>query len=393
MSRFDPIFKKALEKRKEAALFRRALTTQSEAETSLSRIYDLRSNDYLGLAQNREVAARAALWAEKYGSGAGASRLVSGTLAAHDTVEKKLAALKSTESALIFPSGFQANMGVLAALLTLSNDEKSAPASVFMDRLNHASLHLACQIAGVRQKRFRHNDVTHLEELLKRDAASKGLRFIVTESVFSMDGDRAPLTDLRALADRYDAFLYVDDAHATGILGENGCGLASAVKPDLILGTCGKALGAMGAFIAGSQMLRDWVINYCAAFIYSTAVAPPVLGAIDAALDLLPGKEVQRQEVAQMAAHLRHRLQDAGFETGQSSTQIVPFMVGDNEASLRIASHLRKEGIFATAIRPPTVPQGTARLRLALHAGLSRNDIDFCANMLLDIHHNLARPL
>lgn len=389
MSRFDPILQKSLAQRKKSGLFRQALPAHPASVIDAARMCDFRSNDYLGLSHHEALASRAALWAHEYGSGSGASRLVSGTLAAHELVESKLAALKSTQSALLFPSGFQANIGVLSALLNLSTEATGEAPSVYMDRLNHASLHLACNAAGMRQKRFRHNDVNHLQDLLKRDTSSKGLRFIVTESVFSMDGDRAPLGDLRLLADRYDAFLYIDDAHATGILGEAGCGLASAVKPDLILGTCGKAMGSMGAFIASSQTLRDWVINHCASFIYSTAIAPPILGAIDAALDLLPDLSAERENVAAMAAFLRQTIHEAGMVTGDSSTQIVPFMIGDNEAALEIAARLRKENIYATAIRPPTVPSHTARLRLALHAGLTREDVRICAEKLIDIHHDV----
>ncbi len=206
MSRFDPIFQKSLAQRKNSGLFRQALPTHPATNPHAARFHDFRSNDYLGLSHHKKLASRTALWAQEYGSGAGASRLVSGTLAVHELVESKLAALKSTESALLFPSGFQANIGVLSALLNLSMEATGEEPSIYMDRLNHASLHLACNAAGMRQKRFRHNDVNHLQDLLKSDTTVKGLRFIVTESVFSMDGDRAPLEDLRLLADRLRRF-------------------------------------------------------------------------------------------------------------------------------------------------------------------------------------------
>ena len=289
---------------------------------------------------------------------------MSGTSAALLTLEDKLAAFKGTEAALIFATGYQLNSSVLPALFELGENPL-----VFTDRLNHASLHAGCQ--GLKQIRFRHNDLGHLDVLLTTHPGD--LRFIVTESVFSMDGDRADVPALAALAERHGAILYLDEAHATGVLGPQGKGLAALVpgKVPVTMGTLGKALGGAGAYIAGSRTLIDWLINRCAGFIYSTAPAPAALGALDAALDLVPTMDRARARLAEMATTLRAALHARGIDTLASSTQIVPALIGDDAATLAAAQRLREAGILVVAIRPPTVPPGTARLRFALSAALS----------------------
>ncbi len=323
-------------------------------------------NDYLGLAHRPELAERAADWAARFGTGAGASRLVTGTFELHRQVEAKIARFKNTEAALLFASGWQLNAAVLPVLLAACAPAKPV---LFADRLIHASLHHGIQASGLRQNRFRHNDLDHLEQLLDRAAAEPGPRFIVTESVFSMDGDRADLPRLRRIADRHDAFLYVDEAHATGVLGPNGAGLAGeAGGVDLAMGTLSKAFGGFGAYVAGSRILCDWLLNACSGFVHTTALPPPVLGAIDAALDLMPSLDADRVRLQSNAATLRTRLADAGIDTGASSTQIVPMLIGGAEDSLCVADALRAEGVLGIAIRPPTVPPNGSRIRLALSA-------------------------
>jgi 8-amino-7-oxononanoate synthase len=321
------------------------------------------------------LAERSAEWAARYGAGAGASRLVTGTHAAHLAVEAKIAAFKGTEAALLFPSGWHCNAAVLAALL------KAAPGtSLFTDRLIHASLHAGA--TGHRQIRFRHNDLDHLEEFL---AAEDGRpKLIVTESVFSMDGDRADIARLVTLARAHDAFLYIDEAHATGVLGPQGRGL-SAAHPgaDLVMGTFSKALGCFGAYVAGSRLLIDYLVNACGGFIFSTAPPPAMLGAIDAALDLVPGMNAERAHLAAHGDHLRARLAAAGIDTAESSTQIVPAIVGAAEDALALADALVADGLLAAAIRPPTVPPGTSRLRLALRATHDAADIDALADAIV----------
>jgi 8-amino-7-oxononanoate synthase len=365
MARFDTAFSAALSALADASLLR-------STHCVPTGMLNVSSNDYLGLSRHPVLAQRAAEWGRAYGVGAGASRLISGTLTAHMRVEAKIAAAKKTEAALLFASGWQANASVLASLLRFGK-----PALVFCDWLNHASLHHACRAAGVAQIRYRHNDMAHLAELLAAHEGAAGKRFIVTESVFSMDGDQADLAALRDLANRHDAFLYLDEAHATGVLGPDGMGLSGTLPgaADLAMGTFSKALGGFGAYVAGSKPLCDWLVNRASGFIHTTALPPTVLGAIDAALDLVPGMDAERRLLQSHADRLRAALRDLGIDCGPSSTQIVPAIVGDEASALALAARLRVEGILAVAIRPPTVPAGTSRLRLALSAAHSEADI------------------
>ncbi|MFA7439852.1 MAG: 8-amino-7-oxononanoate synthase [Sphingomonadaceae bacterium] len=361
---------------------RRLVATGNAGPRCLRRggeqLLDFSSNDYLGLASHPLLAERSAEWARQLGSGGGASRLVTGTSDAHLALEARIAEFKGTEAALLFPSGWHLNAAVLSALL------KAAPETLlFTDRLIHASLHAGA--AGHRQIRFRHNDLAHLETLLAERAGETGPRLIVTESVFSMDGDRVDLARLAALACAHDAFLYVDEAHATGVLGPGGRGL-SAAHPgsvDLAMGTFSKAMGSFGAYVAGSTLLIDYLINACGGFIFSTAPPPSMLGAIDAALDLVPGMEAERQRLAGHGEHLRARLQAAGIGTGDSSTQIIPAIIGAADATLELATRLADAGFLAAAIRPPTVPPGTSRLRLAVRATHNSSDIDRLADAII----------
>jgi len=341
---------------------------------------NLASNDYLALRFRPELIARASEWGERYGVGSGASRLVTGNLDLFAGIEAKVAKLKEKPAALIMASGFQANASVLQALFdrTVLGEEPL----VFADRLNHASMHFGCKAAGVRQLRYRHCDATHLAELLNQYQGDNRPIFILTESVFSMDGDMAPLAEIAKLARAHEAALIVDDAHATGILGEGGRGLSD--EADIVIGTFSKALGGFGAYVAWSSPLRDFLINRCSGFIYSTALPPPVLGAIDAALDLVPGLDAARRQVAQLAAKFRAGTQQLKMSTGTSSTQIVPLLAGSAESALALSGRLRDAGFWATAIRPPTVPQGTARVRLAFTAAHEEGDIDRLLDVLTD---------
>ncbi|HTH96855.1 MAG TPA: 8-amino-7-oxononanoate synthase [Stellaceae bacterium] len=350
-------------------------------------------NDYLGLSQRAELRERAADWALRWGAGSGASRLVSGTLDLHKAVEAKLAGFKGTEAALIFNSGWQANASILAALT--QRDVLGDDALVFCDRLNHASLHHGCQAAGLRQIRFRHNDLGHLESLLNQHAGRVGRRFIVTESVFSMDGDQADIAGLAALAERFDAFLYVDEAHATGVLGPQGGGLSATVPRgavDLVMGTFSKAFGSFGGYVAGSKMLCDHLVNHVSGFIYTTALPPAVLGAIDAALDLVPAMDAERAHLQILAGQLRGALDDLRIPYAGSTTQIVPAVLGSAEAVLQASAELAEAGFLGGAIRPPTVPTGTARLRFSLSAAHGAEDVVSLCRTLTGLSLALAGP-
>ena len=374
MTRFDERIAEALAAIRARGRWRELRPAELAPRGRIARdgqgLTDFSSNDYLGLARHPLLAERAADWGHAYGTGAGASRLVTGTHAAHLAIESRVAAFKGTEAALLFASGWQANAAVIPALLA------AAPgAAVFTDRLVHASIHAG--LAGVRQHRFRHNDPAHLAELLDRHGRTAPARLIVVESVYSMDGDRADLAALGALALEHDALLLVDEAHATGVLGPGGAGLAHGVPGvGLVMGTFSKALGSFGAYVAGSALVRDWLVNACSGFIFTTAPPPPVLGAIDAALDLVPAMEAERAHLAALGERLRTGLAERGFATAGSTTQIVPAIVGAEADTMALSARLAEAGLLAAAIRPPTVPPGTSRLRVALRAGHDAADID-----------------
>ncbi len=338
-------------------------------------LVDLSGNDYLGLSRHPALVDRAIAWTRKWGVGSGASRLVTGTNRDQLAVEARLAAFKRSEAALVFASGFQANVAILSALIELlGSDGKSV--EIFADRLNHASLHVGLAAAGIRQKRYRHNDLDHLADLLRRRREAGSRALIVSESVFSMDGDRADLGALVELAERHGAALYIDEAHATGILGPEGRGLAAAYAGRIacVMGTLGKAMGAAGAYVAGSRALVDYLVNRATGFVYSTAPMPALFGALDAALDLMPKMETERRHVAMLAATLRDGLRARGFPTG-GDTQIVPAILGASAAASAAQARLEELGFLAIAIRPPTVPRSTARLRFSLSAKLRAEDI------------------
>ena len=358
--------------RRLAPLVRRHPTRVSRAGYDL---VDFSSNDYLGLSHHPLLIERAREWASEWGTGSGASRLVTGSLEIHHAVEARIAELKGREAALIMNSGFQANGTVLAALFD-KRLVKRDPV-IFCDALVHASLHHGCRAAGLRQIAYDHNDLDHLETLLKKHGSGPAPCFIVTESVFSMDGDRADLDELVGLAQRHGAVLYVDEAHATGVLGPGGRGLTSPYGEniDVVMGTFGKALGGFGAYVAGSRRLIDYLINRCAGLVYSTSLPPAVLGAVDAALELLPGLEDERRTLAARADRLRQAVRAAGFDPLASSTQIVPAVIGPESLTLATARQLEEDGLLCIPIRPPTVPDGTSRIRLSLSA--AHTDVQF----------------
>ncbi|AZG08420.1 8-amino-7-oxononanoate synthase [Pigmentiphaga sp. H8] len=388
MSIFDSLFSQELDRAAQRQTRRRLRTAAAARGGHVTfegrDVVDFSSNDYLGLARHPVLAERVAEWTARHGAGARASRLVSGNLDLHQAVEAKLARFKGTEAALLFASGWQANAAVLPALLRVPGQGDPL---VFSDRLNHASLHHGCQAAGVRQIRFRHNDLDHLDALLAERAGQPGPRFVVTESVFSMDGDRTDVAALCRVAERHGAFVYLDEAHATGVLGPRGAGLASLGegRVDLAMGTFSKALGGFGAYVAGSRQLCDYLVNTCSGFIYTTALPPPVLAAIDAALDLVPGMDDERRRLAGLGDGLRRALADQGVETGASSTQIVPAIVGEAGAALALSDGLRARGLLAVAIRPPTVPMGTSRLRIALSAAHDEADVARLARTIAEL--------
>jgi len=335
-------------------------------------LLNLSSNDYLGLSQDPRIIHAAQAAAAKWGAGAGASRLVVGHLALHEAVEAKLADFKGTEAAVIFPTGYMANVGTIAALV--------GPGDViFSDRLNHASIYDGIKLSGAALKRFPHRDLDRLEQLLREAGGGARRRLIVTDSVFSVDGDLAPLADLVALKARYGAWLMIDEAHATGVLGDKGAGLAEALGVtagvDIHMGTFSKALGSQGGYVAGDRRLVDYLHNRARPFIYSTALAPPVLGAIDQALEIVAQEPERRRYLLDEAQDFRRDLLAAGLDLLGSATQIVPVLAGENDRTLGFAAALKEQGLMAVALRPPTVPPGKARVRFSLTAAHSQEDL------------------
>ncbi|MCE2680146.1 MAG: 8-amino-7-oxononanoate synthase [Burkholderiales bacterium] len=328
---------------------------------------DFSSNDYLGLSKHRRLKHAASDALDQWGLGSTGSRLLSGNVPCHEALETLIAKAKGTQAALVFSSGYQANATVLGALLDKRTLKKEAV--VFADRLNHSSLHHACRYAGVVQQRFDHNNMNHLESLLQTHAHEDKAMFIVAETVYGMDGDCADIDKLYELAHRFNAFLYLDEAHATGILGQDGYGLTAQRNnppPMIAMGTFSKAIGCSGAYIACSEAVKNYLLNRCTGFVYSTAPPPAISAAVMTALKMLPTLGLERQKILNMAQSLRDHCAQLGLNTGQSTTHIVPIVVGDETSALQLKAFLLERGLLTSAVRPPTVPMGTARVRVAL---------------------------
>lgn len=356
------------------------------------KLINFASNDYLGLSQHPLLVARSQEFALRYGAGSTASRLISGNMPAYKALEERLARGKGSEAALIMNSGYQANLTVLAALADAEVAGK--PVTVIADRLCHNSLLQGVLLSGARLVRFRHNDYDHLAGLLRSQAGKGAYIIVISESVFGMDGDRADLEQLTLLSRRYDAMLYVDEAHATGVFGPDGFGLCAGYKGaiDVVMGTFGKALGSFGAYIASSAVLRDYLVQRCGGLIYSTALPPPVLGALEAALELLPQLQNERDYLQSQAARLRAALTKQGWNCGMSDTHIIPVILGEEQSAAMLSGALYAQGIYAPAIRPPTVPRGTSRLRLSLSAAHKMEDIDRLSAAMAGQASHFAAP-
>lgn len=348
------------------------------AATPASGLLNFSSNDYLNLARHPAVVAAAERALHAAGAGATASRLVSGTQPLHEELEARLARLKGYPAALLFGSGYLANLGILGALV--GRDDQ-----VFADRLVHASLMDAAVLSRAELLRFRHNDAQHLDELLQKNSGGSR-KLVVTESLFSMDGDLAPLPEIAAVAQRHGALLLVDEAHATGVFGPGGSGLIREHKLEsavnLSMGTASKALGGYGGFVACSESMRALLINRARAFIYTTAPPPAAVGAALGALDLLAQNPGWGAKLLCRAGVFRDALRAAGFDVMSSASQIIPIQVGANARTLELAEKLRDAGLLVIAIRPPTVPEGTARLRLSVTLAHNEGDLAYAADVI-----------
>lgn len=349
---------------------RRPRTVQRipSARTQVSgrEVLNFASNNYLALAEDDRVRDAATDAAQRWGAGATGSRLMGGTLGIHEELESSLAQFKGREAALVFPSGYHANLGMIPALAGPDD-------TLFLDRLAHASLVDGARLSKARVRVFRHNDPTDLDHALAR-VRGAGERWVITESVFSMDGDRAPLKELATVCRKHGARLYVDEAHGTGVWGPDGRGWVNEQgvvdQVDVCMGTLSKAFGAQGGFVCGSGPLIQWAINRSRAFIYSTALAPSSVGAARAALKIVLEEPDRRKRLFEMS----HRLWRGLGLDGQGP--IVPFIVGEEKRALSLSAVLWEAGIFAPAVRFPTVPKGQARVRFSVTAAHSVEEID-----------------
>ena len=336
------------------------------------------SNDYLGLAASPVLAEAAAAAARTWGVGTGSSHMISGHMQIHDTLEKKLAAFVGAESALLFSTGYMANIGAITALV--GRDD-----AAFSDRLNHASLIDAVLLSRADNVRYRHNDVEHLAKLLNKSRAKTKL--IITDAVFSMDGDLAPLPALFELAEKHDAWLLIDDAHGFGVMGQNGQGTHShfglPMHPRMIyIGTLGKAAGVSGAFAAGQKNVIEWIMQRARTYIFTTAPSPVIAATILESLELLHSGSHLRAQLFASAERLRAALSQSDLKLMPSPAAIQPVIVGENTKALEFSMKLAQNNILVPAIRPPTVPKGSARLRISLSAVHNTGHIDILTEAL-----------
>ena len=335
------------------------------------------SNNYLSLTHDLRVQQAAKYAVEQYGTGSGGARLTSGTFPLFNELELGIADFKHTEQALVFNTGYMANVGTITALMNKNS-------VIISDELNHASIIDGCRLSGAHIERYKHKDVEHAEYILKNYKSA--YKMIITDGVFSMDGDIAPLDKLYELGKEYNALLMVDDAHSTGVLG-NGRGTAhhfGLTDVDVQLGTLSKALGSVGGYVAGRKELIEYLVNYSRSFIFSTALSPADIGAALEALTIVKNEPLVVEQLNENTAYMANKLQSMGIEC-DDETPIFPIIVGDNERALSLAYELELRGIIITAIRPPTVPVGESRLRMTVTAAHSQEQLDYVANTLRDL--------
>ena len=350
------------------------------------RLLNLSSNNYLGLANSRLLREEAGEWLQRFGASASASRLIVGNLSLHQTVEEKIAAFQGAEAAILYNTGYMANVGVISALMNKGD-------FILSDKLNHASIVDGIMLSGAEFRRYPHGDLNKLEDLLQKGSA-RNKKLIVTDSVFSVDGDIAPLKEIVELKERFGAILMIDEAHGGGVFGENRRGVAEMLGVEegveVHMGTFSKAFGSYGAYVCGSMKLVEYLVNRSRPFIYSTSLPPAVLGANLAAIRVVAETPELSRKVLENAAYLRQNLNRLGFNTLASASQIIPLLVGDNRKAVEFASLLFKKGVMAVAIRPPTVPPKTARLRLSVTAEHRCEDLDFAISCLIEVGQALG---
>lgn len=347
------------------------------------KLINFSSNDYLGLSKHPRVIAKSREYANKYGAGSTASRLISGTYHIHHELEEKIARTFGWEASLVFNSGFQANSTIVSTLA-------DRHALILADKLSHNSLLQGGISSRATFRRFEHNSISDLEQKLDRAQEEDYSRVIViAETLYSMDGDRSDVEALGRLTDQYDALLFIDDAHAVGVWGPQGLGLSHGVPGvDLVLGTCGKAFGSFGAFVLCSKKMKQYLINFCPGFIYTTALPPPVIGSMEAALEVIPTLDADRQKLRENIKQMKSGIERAGYSTGESQSQIIPAIIGDDRGTTSLAEHFKRNGFLAVAIRPPTVSKGEARIRVTLTTQHTKKQITNFLTILNDWNYS-----
>ena len=373
---FTKLIAAELQEIKRQGLYRQLRHVEGEQGPTIfldgQEVLNLSSNNYLGLANHPAIRAAAKEAIDRYACGSGASRLISGNMTLHLELEESIAKLKGAEAALVFNSGFQANVGLLSTLVGEGD-------VIFSDALNHASIIDGCRLSRAEALIYPHCDLDRLESDLRR-TQKNSKKLIVTETVFSMDGDIAPVREIADLAARFGAVVMVDEAHATGVFGPNGGGIVEEMglggQVLIQMGTLGKALGGFGAYVAGSRDLRDLLINRCRSFIFTTSLPPVVIAMAKAAIDIIKEEPQRRRALRDNSRTLREGLERMGFSLGRSGSQILPLMVGDSAKCMILAERLLQNGVFAQGIRPPSVPPGTSRLRIVPMATHTREQME-----------------
>ena len=348
-------------------------------------ILNFSSNDYLGLANDLRLKDAAVGAIEKYGNGATASRLLAGHLELHDRLEEALARMMDTESTLVFGSGFLTNVGIISAIAGPEDE-------IFSDWLNHASIIDGIRLSHARIYRYKHKDLDHLESLLKKRKKT-GKAIVISESLFSMDGDIAPVKDLVALASRYDTLSIIDEAHAIGVMGKNGGGvcrtIGSTCRPDIIVGTLSKALGGYGGFVASSNSIRRFLINRARTFIYSTGLPPACLGSGLAAVSIVLSHSTLGKKLLDKAGKFHNLLSAVGLRVPGFESQIIPVIIGSNKKTIAFTNLLVEHGLLIRPVRPPTVPIGTARVRLNVTLSMPDRSLKKAAGIITDCAREL----
>ncbi len=385
MSWLEEYIEEELERIREENLLRklRVVSSPQNARVIIDgrELINFSSNNYLGLANHPEIIEAFIEGAKRWGVGSGAARLIVGNHEPHSLLERRLAEFKEKEAALVYTSGYHANVGIISAIMGRGDE-------IFSDSLNHASIIDGCRLSKAKISVYRHRDMNHLEDLLRKSETKKKL--IVTDSVFSMDGDLAPLNEIVELADRYDAAVMIDEAHATGVFGPGGRGLAYHLglqdKIEIQMGTLGKAVGVFGGYVTGNRKLIDFLINRSRSFIFTTGYPPAMAVATSRALDLIEMVDELRNRLWENIRFFRKKAEETFGEKVEIYSPIVPIIIGEPEDTMEISHYLFQQGFFVGAIRPPTVPPGTSRLRVSLMATHKEEEI----GRLIDTLHTIT---